>query len=451
MRAQFFLSISLLSMISFPANAQRFKHVVVIIQENRTPDNLFGSNPTFEKGVDLSTTGVNSNNEIIPLTPVNLVGCYDIGHGYRGFLKAYNDGLMNGWDKEAITLAKGCKATPNQQFRYVDNSTGAVQPYFDLAKQYGWANRMFQTNQGASFPAHQFLFAGTSAPTENSPLFVADNPPGGTSDGCQSPPGAWVYTVDPNGVQGKTFPCFDHSTLVDVLEGAGLTWRYYTAGYQTIWNAPLAIKRLCNASGQTCTGGEWTNNVVLKPAQVLTDIQRCNLASVTWVTPAGQDSDHAVGNTGGGPSWVASIVNQIGTQPACPGGEIFWKDTAIFITWDDWGGWYDHVPPFRIGQSNGWGKSYVYGFRVPLIVVSAYTRLGYVDNIVHDFGSILRFVEANFNLGFIGPGIYADSYADDLMEFFPRRTARTFTSIKSQHSANHFIFSTEAMTDPDNE
>jgi phospholipase C/sugar lactone lactonase YvrE len=425
-----------------------FAHVVIVVQENRTPDNLFGSNPGFEPGVDIAVSGVNSQDQNVPFTPVALANCYDVGHSHLSFQQAYNGGAMNGFALEEVGPSPGCVPGPNPQFRYVDNSSGTIQPYFDLATQYGFANRMFQSNQGPSFPAHQFLISGTSAPSTDSTLFASDNP-AGVSTGCASKPGTLVNMINPEGVYSTMFPCFEHGTLIDLLEGAGLTWRYYAATPQTIWTAPNAISSLCNAETvrgkPACTGSAWAN-VILKPAQVLTDAKKCNLADVSWVTPTGQNSDHPAGNTGGGPSWVASIVNAIGNSKCG-----YWKNTAILITWDDWGGWYDHVPPYRIGQSNGWGQSYVYGFRVPLLVVSPYTPAGYVDNTDHDFGSMLRFVETNFGLGLIGPGIYADSYADDLMDFFPLSSPRGFTMIPAQYDADHFIRSREKPTPPDND
>ena len=433
--------------LSVMGQGNQFEHIVIVDQENRTPDNLFGSNPTFEPGVDIATSGVNSSGQNVPFTSVELANCYDLGHAHADFHVAYDNGAMDGFNKEPVgpTLT-GCVVGPNPQFRYVDNSSGTVQPYFDLATQYGFANRMFQSNQGPSFPSHQFLISGTSAPTTASTLFAADNP---NSAGCQSPAGTTVDMIDPNGVYSKMYPCFNHATLIDLLEGAGLTWRYYAAKAGSIWNAPNAISALCNAQTVngtlTCTGSQWAN-VILKPPQVLTDIKNCQLANVAWVTPTGQNSDHAVSNTGGGPSWVASIVNAIGNS-TCG----YWQNTAILITWDDWGGWYDHVPPYQIGQSNGWGQSYVYGFRVPLLVVSAYTPAGYVSNANHDFGSTLRFVETNFGLGLIGPGTWADSYADDLMEFFPLGSPKGFNAIQAEHDEDHFINSTEPATDPDND
>jgi phospholipase C len=424
-------STSSVLLASCVGSTPHFEHVVFVIQENRTPDNLFGSNPNFEPGVDLATSGLNSQNQVIPLTPWPLAGGYDLGHGHKNFLTNYNGGKMNGWASGA--------------FRYVDNSTGAVQPYFDIARQYGWANRMFQTNQGPSMPAHLFLISGTAAPSTFSDLFISGNAQGGLPLGCPGPSTENVSTIDPNGVSGSMFPCFDGPTLVDNLEAAGYSWIYY--GSDPVWIAPVYIKNLCvagtNRFGQpVCTGPARSHG--RSSQQFLVDVRNCNLANVTWITPTGGSSDHASGNTGGGPSWVASVVNAIGSS-TCG----YWQDTAILITWDDWGGWYDHVPPPQFGQSNGWGKSYIYGFRVPLLVVSAYTPAGLVDNKVHDFGSMLRFAEENFKLGLIGPGTWADSYADNLAEFFTLSSPRNFATIPATLPAEYFINSTDKSAPDD--
>src|ERR1700730_11331861 len=183
-----------------------------------------------------------------------------------------------------------------------------------------------------------------------------------------APSNAYVSLIDPTGLLSNAYPCFQRSTLVDQLNTMSLTWKYYTVGVQSIWNAPNSIQQICGpvVSGK-CTGAGW-KNVVNNPSLVLTDIQNYKLANVAWVTPTAANSDHPVTTTTGGPAWVASIVNSIGNS-ACG----YWQNTAILITWDDWGGYFDHVPPPSIGQPNGWGTSYVYGFRVPLLVVSAYT------------------------------------------------------------------------------
>jgi phospholipase C len=449
-----------------------FKHIILVIQENRTPDNLFGSNPKFEPGVDLATSGVNSLGQTIPLEPTPLAGCYDLGHIHNDFEAMLNEGA----DQETVVVGTGCTVPPNPEFRYVDNSTGTVQPYFDMAKSYAFANRMFQTNQGASFLAHQFLYGGTSQPTADSPLFASDSiKDDGHDFGCMSAPGVLFKVIDGYGNENTNppvYPCFEHPVLSDLLNAANLSWRYYAPTPNGIWTAPNAIQHVCvpvpNPQGQlsSCTGAAWTNGEVVpnNPAQVLTDIQSCSLAAMSWVTPTGEESDHPQSNTGLGPAWVASIVNTLGEQPTCPGGENYWKDTAILITWDDWGGWYDHVKPFAINlqptSPAQWGDGYTYGFRVPLLVISAYTPNHMVDNTVHDFGSLLYFVEHNFGLGSIGPadsiyGFYADYQAaargDNLSEFFPRNTAKTFVAIPTTTGASYFIHAPRSTVPPDSD
>jgi phospholipase C len=183
---------------------------------------------------------------------------------------------------------------------------------------------------------------------------------------------------------------------------------------------------------------------------VLTDISACNLANVTWVTPDGKNSDHA-GNvhSTGGPSWVAAIVNAVGKAARCDGGGGYWPDTAIVITWDDWGGWYDHVAPPILRAPMG---DYQYGFRVPLLVVSAYTPRAFVSNEIHDFGSMLRFVEGVFSLGEGSLGV-ADARAnDDLSIFFNfRRRPRNFQLIPAPLGAAFFIHDTSPPEPPDND
>ena len=441
-----------------------FKHVVIIFQENRTPDNLFGSNPTFEPGVDIATFGFNSKGKKIPLTATPLSYCYDLSHAHTAFVSQYNGGKMDGADLVRVAKNPGCVVPASPQFKFVDNSGGTVQPYFDLATQYGFANRMFQTNQGPSFPAHQFILSGTSAPDTNSPLFASENMGIKAAAGCIAPANQTVKLIDPLGNEASNapiYPCFEHPTLTDLLNSASVSWKYYTPGAGSIWSAPDAISHMCVPKKQgtklVCTGADWVNNVVIPQTTVLTDIQSCKLANVTWVIPNGPQSDHARSNDGSGPAWVASIVNAIGGNPACAGtGEVYWQDTAIFITWDDWGGWYDHVAPFRIGQNNGWGTGYVYGLRVPLLVVSAFTPAGYVNNSNHDFGSILKFVESNFGapgvpLGPVGPGTYADAYADDLSPFFPLTSARPFQAIPAKFNANHFLRNNQPLVGPDDD
>ena len=195
-----------------------------------------------------------------------------------------------------------------------------------------------------------------------------------------------------------------------------------------------------------CVGSDWTGTdpkVSISKTQVLTDIANGKLPPVSWVIPTALSSDHAKVNDGSGPSWVASIVNAIGNSP-------YWADTAIFITWDDWGGWYDHVPPPKVlANCAEWGCGYVYGFRVPLIVVSPYAKRRYISHVNHDFGSILKFIEETYGLPSLG---YADAPADDFADCFDfNQTPLTFQTINAPLGAEHFLNDTRSPSDPDDD
>jgi phospholipase C len=182
----------------------------------------------------------------------------------------------------------------------------------------------------------------------------------------------------------------------------------------------------------------------------LSDVANCNLANLVWVTPTYDNSDHGGASEKGGPSWVASIVNSIG-ESACqnPDGTSYWDTTAILLTWDDWGGWYDHEPPTILPEPEG---DYQYGFRVPFLFISAYTQPGYIDNGTHDFGSVARFVENNFG---VSPGIlgFADARAsDELSGFFNLNSApNPFLMVPAKFSIEHFINDTKPLQDPDDD
>jgi phospholipase C len=257
--------------------------------------------------------------------------------------------------------------------------------------------------------------------------------------------------------------------MADVFAASStpITWTYYTPGQGSIWSAPDAIQSICIVSGGICTGPYWTQGasngfVNIHPPDVLNDIAACHLSQVSWVIPAGSESDHPGENNGSGPSWVASIVNAIGNS-ACTDvvtGQTltYWQDTVILITWDDWGGWYDHVvPPPLPANAPAIVSSSAYGFRVPLLVVSAYTPPGTVSNVMgEDFGTLLKFTEEIFNLGNIQPGglgAFADSWSNgDLSEFFQfGQPPNTFQSIQAPLSAKVFLDPKHPIEPPDND
>jgi phospholipase C len=430
---------------------------VVIFQENRTPDNLFQDPVLVKNGADIQNYGVNSKGQTIPLSPIDLgtVGSnpqnYDLSHAHSAFVSMYDNGKIDGADLIPYSCAAGATNCPpaNPQFMYVKPAD--VQPYFQMAEQYVFADRMFQTNQGPSFPAHQFIISGTSAPSAGSDLFVAENPAGvsnaNANTGCTAPPAEYVNVINPAGAESPTYPCFEHPTLTDLLDAANITWRYYAPSAGSIWTGPNAIQHMCGPNATPpnatqCVGSNWTGTspkVVLNQtqsnAQILSDIANSQLAQVSWAIPDGQDSDHALNNNGCGPSWVTSIVNAIGNSP-------YWSNTAIVITWDDWGGWYDHVAPQIL-------NSYEYGFRVPMILISPYAKQAYISHVTHDFGSILKFIESNFNLPSLG---YADAPADNLSDCFNfSQTATQFQSVPPPSNDAQCKSDPSPPTDPDDD
>jgi phospholipase C len=412
-----------------PPGQGKIEHVVIIFQENRTPDNLFHGLP----GADIANSGLNTAGQTIPLSPIALANSYDLSHAHKAFVLMYDNGKMDGANRVRPTCetdATSC-LPPNPQYQYVEPSD--VQPYFQMAEQYTFGDRMFQTNEGPSFPAHQFIIAGTSAPTATSDLFAAENPilTGGNAfanAGCAAPSNETVALIDPFGNENQSqFPCFEHQTLGDLLDAAGISWKYYAPSSGSIWTAPNAIQHVRY-------GADWAN-VIIPETQVLTDIANGNLAGVTWVIPNGLSSDHAGINDGSGPSWVTSVVNAIGNSQ-------FWSSTVILISWDDWGGWYDHVTPTIV-------NSYEYGFRVPLIVISPYAKNAYVSHVTHNFGSFLKFTEEVFNLPSLG---YADAVADDLSDCFDfNQTPTAFQPFAAKLDASYFLTVKRPAVDPDDD
>ena len=256
-------------------------HVVIIVQENRTPDYLFQGVP----GADIATKAVDSQGQTVPLHSVSLAAGYDLGHGHDNFVTDYDGGKMDGFDKG---LPQKYHLRP---FAYAPLTE--VQPYFDMATQYVFADRMFQSNQAGSFPAHQYFVSGTAAALPATSFNVSSDPYDSRtgkkgSAGCDAAPSTIVYTINPNdGSPGPTpFPCFERPVLSDFLDQKGVTWRYYQHGLGTgLWHAFDAIQHV--------RYGPDYANVVTPPQTILTDISNSKLAQVSWVMPADDaHSDH---------------------------------------------------------------------------------------------------------------------------------------------------------------
>ncbi len=462
-----------------------FRHVVVMVQENRTPDNLFqglcrppygrpSACGTGTNQFDIQGYGFNANGTQVPLAAVPLGNPYDPGHTHASFEAMCNANTTTYFPCVKNTRLSTTNCPLSCSFEYVDpTTTPTIHPYLYLAQHFGWANRMFQTNQGPSTPAHQFLFSGTSAPSaadDAAARFITENPSG---LGCLAPLDSIYKEIDPSHAPAEYnlinnplgTVCFSHDSLPTLLEKGKHTWRYYTVGTvksgisNNIWTAPNWIRSICepNSTFTQCTGAEWIDNVDLTPADVLTDVQNCKLKNMVWVIPIGQNSDHPSQNLAnhndGGPAWVANVINGVASSTCTDtinGLPVpYWQDTAIIVVWDDWGGFYDHVlPPFLSAPSQGQGD-YQMGFRVPLIFVSAYTVPTIDSTNRYDFGSILRFVERNFSIteGTLG---FADRRSTtDLRVFFNLKLVPKKFHIPTTVSAQFFLNDTRPPEPPD--
>ena len=386
-----------------------------MIQENRTFDNLFATFP----GADGTRYGKTHNGKIL-LRASDLESEISPNNGYACcWVRDWNRGKMNHFDLVPIGRVPG---TYVYQYVHPDQVT----PYWDLAKQYVLSDHMFQTQGSGSFTAHQDLIRGDTAINETHNLI--DFPTGGAGQawGCDAHPGATtsLITAD-NQYSGGVgpFPCLTYATLRDLLDPQDISWRYYAPAVGgsfggNLWNAFDAIKAVRY-------GPEWTTNEANPETRVFTDISRDTLPSVAWVIPDYQNSDHPGDNSDTGPSWVAQVVNAIGQSPA-------WKTTAIVIVWDDWGGWYDHVPPPGPQHYGG------LGFRVPAIVVSPYSKAGYVSHNSYEFGSIIKFVEENWQLPSLGTTDKTSaSFIKDFFDF--TQQPRKFAPIGSKYSRSFFL------------
>ena len=414
-----------------PPGNSPIAHVVVIIQENRTVDDLFNGFP----GADTVTSGLNSKDKSVRLQPVLLTDPYDISHSHGSFVTEYAGGKMNGFDRAPSNCTHHAgepKCLPHKLRAYAYVPRSEIRPYWDMARAYAFADHMFETDQGPSFPAHQYLVSGTSTIDDGSALRASEEPrtPSGKfTGGCDSPRGSLVQVIDDKGQENQSvYPCFNRTSLMGLINETSITWRYYQARNSAgPWHAPDAVRPIRDSGS--------FNDVEAPSAQILTDVANGHLANVVWVTPTARASDHAGITDGSGPSWVASVVNAIGESP-------YWNSTAIFVLWDDWGGWYDHVPPTIY-------NSFELGFRVPLIVISPYAKRGYVSHRAHELGSILKFTEKTFGLPSLGT---TDVRSDDLMDCFDFNAApHRFEHVPSDHSAQYFLRLPVSNQSPDND
>jgi phospholipase C len=372
-------------------------HVIVLVMENRTPDNLFCQGNPAEN----NTPFPGMNLKCLTTTTTSLASPVDPEHTYPGLVKEWDNGNLDGFATDPVDIIGGAQGASLPGFTYTVAPANEVALYSTLAATYASSDTMFSSGLVPTFPGHQYLFAGQSA---------ASDDPASTYWGCNAPAGSTVTSFGAGNTVGPLVnECADYQTIADLMNAKGVSWRYYTGAPNTVDGNTDAVEYV----NHLYTSPQFNTNVVTPPDAIDGAIQNCQLPSVSFVTPPAFASDHSGTLSAGGPGFVGDIyLNLIQTlqqsQPACQ----YLNNTAIILTWDDSGGWYDHVPPPIDAQT---GRPY--GFRVPLIVISNYANhpstvpIFVSHNNYFTFGSILKYIEDNWNLGTLGT---QDSEATDL-------------------------------------
>jgi len=355
------------------------KHVVVVMMENRSFDHMFGLFP----GADGVSVGWDDGVKR-PLTRLTAQRIPDLPHCWQCAVASYDGGKMDGFNQ---TLSADHHAYT--QLHHADEPN-----YWKWANHYTLADHFFSSERGPSYANHLYMISGQSAGAHDNPSRAKVH---SLTWGCDSPPKERVRIVHEDGSTEWVHPCFKIPSIAQRLDQGNVPWAYYAAastqpGY--IWSAFTSIH-------DVFYGPTW-NDHVFPVDQVSRDIAvGGSLPAVTWVMPRFELSNHPGSNFCYGENWATKVIDTIMRSPD-------WGSTAIFLTWDEWGGFYDHVPPPTV---DGFG----YGFRVPFMVLSPYAKAHFIDHQTGSFDSMLKFIESNWGLK---PLTERDAKASDLSSAF---------------------------------
>jgi phospholipase C len=374
----------------------KIQHVVVIMQENRSFDSYFGTYP----GVDgfpmhngVPTACVND-----PVTKQCVKPYHDANdlnhggpHGEKNASADIDGGKMDGFVGEAEHGRKGC-TDPNNPVCSVGGQTDVmgyhdareIPNYWAYAQNFVLQDHMFEPNASWSLPAHLFMVSAWSAQCST------PGDPMSCQNALQNPSGnlrkANLYQAD-----------YAWTDLTYLLHKANVSWGYYISE---------GTEPDCANDAEDCvpnpqhvkTPGIWNplpNFDTVKQDGQLSNIQSVTnfytaakngtLPAVSWVIPNGKVSEHPPALVSAGQAYVTGLINTVMQGPD-------WNSTAIFLSWDDWGGFYDHVVPPHVDE-NG------YGLRVPGLVISPYAKKGYIDHQTLSFDAYLKFIEDDFLSG----------------------------------------------------
>jgi len=391
------------------------RHVIVLVQENRTFDNLFASSVVAHggpfPGANTSQTATVDGKQVA-LKPVLFENPADPSHSHTALLHEWDEGRMDGFGSDELRVALDApKPGPGFPYAYVPAYETTI--YHVLASRYALADENFAPRLVPTFPIHYTLATAQSR--------IAGNP-NDAIWGCDAKPGTTVplFGKGEGVVAPGVFPCFEQTTIADLLDTAQVSWKYYTGPYNDSSNPAVGIY---DAFRRIRYGEDWQRSVATPSGEVLSDIQNCRLPSVSFAMPNWTDSDHAGNLSAGGPGWVGSIYlavvqSQHAANPDCN----YYKDSALLLTWDDSGGWYDRVKPPPGPDGTTWG------FRIPIVVVSAWARTG-VSHTRRESTAITKFIEKNWNLGNMGQRDVSDDDLSDMFDYTRVKPIPSFSEL----------------------
>jgi phospholipase C len=342
-----------------PKTKTPIKHFVVLMQENHSYDNYFG---TYPRGNGTPANACQAKNLQRPsegcVKPFRIAGrvVEDLQHSAPIARGQYNDGKMNGF-VDALRREGGGKGQANTMGYY---NGGDIPYYWNIADNFVLFDRFFTSSAGGSVSNHMYWVTGTPGNSK-----VADEviPPGG----------------------------FNQTTIFDRLEEKGISWKFYVQNYdaginfrnrgigdrgsQIVWVPLLNYARYLD---DPKLAGH-----IVDLSEYYRDLERGTLPAVSYIAPAGS-SEHPPGSIQAGERFVRTLINSMMRSD-------YWKQSAFMWSYDDWGGWYDHVRPPKV---DGYG----YGFRAPALLVSAWAKRGHIESATLDFTSELKFIEQNWGL-----------------------------------------------------
>ncbi|MGI9658819.1 MAG: alkaline phosphatase family protein, partial [Gaiellaceae bacterium] len=334
------------------------KHFVVLMQENHTFDNYFGTYPGADgipEGTCMPRNPNKPKSKCVEPFPIGGRAVVDLEHRSLTHEAQFNGGAMDGFVWALRSAGEDAETTMG----YYDDKD--IPYYWNIADEFVLFDRFFSSASGGSIENHMYWLTGAPGRKANEPSAIPDE--------------GWG----------------DIPTIFDRLEAAGISWKFYIQNYnpritiatpevgdrgaQIVWVPLLAYPRYIN-------NDKLFDKIVDLP-EYFEDLANDTLPSVAFIVPSGA-SEHPPGSIQAGERFVRSLITGLMTSDS-------WESSAFMWTYDDWGGWYDHVKPPKVDK-------FGYGFRVPALMVSPYARRGHIDSTTLDFTSPLKFIQENWGV-----------------------------------------------------